>query len=213
MVLFPNCKINLGLHVVRKRPDNFHDIESVFYPLQFKDVLEVVEATQDELHVSGLPLPGPAEENLCIKAYHLVRNDFPELPPLAIHLYKHIPAGSGLGGGSADGAFMLMLLNEKFNLNLPTQQLLGYASLLGSDCPFFIIDAPCLVTGRGEILDTIAPLLQDFSIVLVLPGIHVNTRAAFERLTLITHPTSIQETLSRPIETWKDNLIRVLWNF
>ena len=171
MVLFPNCKINLGLHVIRKRPDNYHDIESVFYPLPLKDVLEVVESGHDELHVTGLPLPGPAEENLCIKAYHLVRNDFPELPPLAIHLYKHIPAGSGLGGGSADGAFMLILLNEKFKLGLLPRQLLGYASLLGSDCPFFIINKPCLVTGRGEILETVPPTLQHFSIVLVLPGI------------------------------------------
>src|ERR1700722_8415330 len=132
MILFPNCKINLGLNIVGKRADNYHNLETVFYPLPLRDVLEVIPSGTLELHISGLPVPGEKNDNLCLRAYHLLKKDFPALPFVAVHLYKHIPAGSGLGGGSADGAFMLKLLDEKFHLNLSPDQLLGYARQLGS---------------------------------------------------------------------------------
>ena len=137
MVVFPNCKINLGLNVLSKRPDGYHNIETVFYPLPFYDVLEVIQSSNNqqpvELFLSGNKVEGNIENNLCVKAYHLLQKDFPQLPPVKIYLHKVIPAGAGLGGGSSDGAFTLILLNDKFHLQLSQQQLLYYALQLGSD--------------------------------------------------------------------------------
>src|SRR5438552_272410 len=139
LIVFPNAKINLGLHILRRRPDGFHDIETVFYPAPLKDALEIVHAPGGSpaddisLEMSGLPIAGRPEDNLCVKAWHLLKNDFPALPAVSAYLVKAIPPGGGLGGGSADGAFMLRLLNTKFQLNLGTGQLLHYAAQLGSD--------------------------------------------------------------------------------
>ncbi len=206
MILFPNCKINLGLNIVGKRADNYHNLETVFYPLPLRDVLEAIPSDTLELHISGLPVPGEKNDNLCLGAYHLLKKDFPALPFVAVHLYKHIPAGSGLGGGSADGAFMLKLLDEKFHLNLSPDQLLGYARQLGSDCSFFIANKPCFASGRGEILEPVQPGLSDVSFVLVHPGIHIDTRQAFSKLTPAVPAISIREIISRPVDTWKDVL-------
>ena len=139
MLSFPNCKINLGLHILGKRDDGFHNLETVFYPVPFKDALELIPSTNTgiEFTATGLAVDGNAADNLCVKAYHLLKKDFPEIPTIKIHLHKAIPLGAGLGGGSADAAFMLKLLNEKFKLNLSTDQLINYALQLGSDCPFF----------------------------------------------------------------------------
>lgn len=136
MVIFPNCKINLGLHITGKRPDGFHELETVFYPVQLRDILEVVSSTSLEFQSTGLAIPGNPASNLCLKAYQLLKEDFPQLPPVQMHLHKIIPMGAGLGGGSADGAFALRLLNEKYKLNISSQQLIDYAAKLGSDCPF-----------------------------------------------------------------------------
>src|SRR5688572_22461505 len=171
MIVFPNCKINLGLRVIRKRNDDFHDLESVFYPLLFNDALEVIQATdKSELAVnftfSGLTINGKIENNLCVKAYELLKKDFPQLTALQLHLHKAIPVGSGLGGGSSDGAFTLKLLNQKFNLGISTGQLLDYALQLGSDFPFFTINKPSIATGRREILQTIPLDLSAYKIVI-----------------------------------------------
>ena len=150
MVIFPNCKINLGLHITGKRPDGFHELETVFYPVHLKDILEVVSSTTLQFQSTGLDIPGNPESNLCLKAYHLIKEDFPQLPPVQMHLHKIIPMGAGLGGGSADGAFALRLLNQKYQLNLSTEQLIEYAAKLGSDCPFFIMNTACYGTGREK---------------------------------------------------------------
>ncbi len=203
MVQFPNCKINLGLHITSKRADGFHDIESVFYPVGLKDMLEIIVSNQFEFSSTGIAIPGDASNNLCIKAYQLLKKDFPDLPAVKMHLHKHIPMGAGLGGGSADGAFTLQLLNEKFRLNLSEAQLINYAAILGSDCPFFILNKPVFATGRGEFLEPIALDLSSYTFVLVHPGIHVNTKWAFEQIQPKTPAKSIQEIIQLPIEEWK----------
>ncbi len=220
MILFPNCKINLGLKILGKREDGFHNLETVFYPLPFKDALELLPNTRNknevEFTITGLAVDGEAADNLCVKAYQLLKKDFPQLPAVKIHLHKAIPLGAGLGGGSADAAFMLRLLNEKFNLNLSTPQLLHYALQLGSDCPFFIVNKPCFATGRGEVLEEVAVDLSAYKILLINPGIHINTGWAFshlsdgskpsDRLTQGSEglkPSDPFTIIQQPIETWK----------
>ncbi|MBL7744959.1 MAG: 4-(cytidine 5'-diphospho)-2-C-methyl-D-erythritol kinase [Chitinophagaceae bacterium] len=209
MVVFPNCKINLGLNITRKRSDGFHDLETIFYPLPFYDILEVIEtAEQNDIafSTSGIPVEGNAENNLCIKAWRLLKKDIPSMPPVQMHLHKAIPIGAGLGGGSADGAFALKLLNEKFNPGLTTQQLIHYALQLGSDCPFFIINKPCFATGRGELLEAAGIDLSNYKIVIVNPGIHVNTGHAFSMITPAQPDRSVKEIIAQPISTWKTEL-------
>ena len=154
MILFPNCKINLGLNILSKREDGFHDIATAFYPVHISDALEIIPAPSQSTLInftsSGLPIDGNMDDNICIKAYHLLKKDFPQLPAITMHLHKSIPLGAGLGGGSADGAFTLQLLNTKFKLNIADEQLIKYALQLGSDCPFFILNKPCFATDRGE---------------------------------------------------------------
>lgn len=210
MIFFPNCKINLGLHIIGKRDDGFHNLETVFYPIFFKDALELIPNTKNkndiEFTVTGLAVDGKPEDNICVKAYHLLKKDFPQIPAVKIHLHKTIPLGAGLGGGSADAAFMLKLLNEIFNLNLSTPQLLNYALQLGSDCPFFINNKPCFATGRGEILEEAAVDLSAYKIILINPGIHINTGWAFSNITPAPSKKSINKIIQQPIETWKDDL-------
>ncbi len=215
MVCFPNCKINLGLNITQKRADGYHTIETIFYPINLKDALEVITNNQSDstqtLHInfsaSGIPIPGDTANNLCIKAFQLLRNDFPNIPPIQMHLHKNIPMGAGLGGGSADGAFALKLLNEKYQLNLSQQQLINYAAVLGSDCPFFIINQPSYATGRGEILTPITLDLSAYTFVLVHPNIHINTKWAFEQLTPSKPTNAVDQIIQQPIETWKEQLI------
>lgn len=210
MLRFPNCKINLGLHILNKREDGFHNLETVFYPVAFKDALELIPNTNNDTEIeftgTGLTVDGNAADNLCVKAYHLLKIDFPQLPAIKIHLHKAIPMGAGLGGGSADAAFMLKLLNEKFKLNLSTTQLINYALQLGSDCPFFIINKPCLATGRGEVLEELAVDLSVYKIVLINPGIHINTGWAFSNIRPVQPKKSVKEIVQQPVETWKNEL-------
>jgi 4-diphosphocytidyl-2-C-methyl-D-erythritol kinase len=206
MVIFPNCKINLGLHITRKRPDGFHELETVFYPVPLKDILEVVSSTTLQFQSTGLDIPGNPASNLCLKAYQLLKEDFPQLPPVQMHLHKIIPMGAGLGGGSADGAFALRLLNQKYQLNLSTEQLVEYAAKLGSDCPFFIMNTACYATGRGEILTPIHLDLSDYRFVIVHPGIHINTKWAFEQIQPNLPSRSIKEIIQLPIQDWKYHL-------
>lgn len=257
MISFPNCKINLGLHILNKREDGYHNLETVFYPVKWRDALEVVRwddgrrTTDDSKTLSeredsetlsglpsgaiakvgvegsagviersrdndvtfsntGLPIPGDEANNLCIKAYHLLKKDFPALPPVQMHLHKAIPMGAGLGGGSSDAAFALNLLNDQFQLKLSTQQLIDYALQLGSDCPFFIINKPCYATGRGEILETVELDLSAYHVAIVNPGIHVNTGWAFQQVQLRSDHEAwadLRTIIQQPIETWKDQLI------
>lgn len=207
MISFPNCKINLGLHILGKREDGYHDLATVFYPLPVKDVLEIVKAPALQITVTGIPVAGAPEKNLCMKAWELLKADFPDLSPVTICLHKHIPMGAGLGGGSADGAFMLKLLNNKFNLQLSKEQLLQYALQLGSDCPFFIHNEPCLATGRGELLAPVTLDLGNYSFLLVHPGVHVNTTWAFSRIRPTGNGTALENIVQQPVESWKGQLI------
>jgi len=212
MIVFPNCKINLGLNIIRKREDGYHDLETVFYPLNFFDALEIVNAAKEKtddcnLTVSGIHVDAPAPENICIRAYRLLKKDFPQLPAVDIYLHKAIPVAAGLGGGSADGAFTLKLLNEKYQLGISARLLSDYALQLGSDCPFFITNKPCFATGRGEKMEEITLNLSAYKMIVVNPGIPVNTAAAFSRISPARPEKSIKKIISEPVEQWKDQLI------
>jgi 4-diphosphocytidyl-2-C-methyl-D-erythritol kinase len=211
VIFFPNSKINLGLHILQKRADGFHDLETVFYPVPLQDGLEIIQnssssAKEIEFTSSGLAIDALTENNICYKAFQLLKRDFPHLLPVKIHLHKAIPSGAGLGGGSADGAFALLLLNKKFNLGITEEQLIHYALQLGSDCPFFIINQPCFATGRGENLERLSLDLSHYKIVLVNPNIHINTGWAFSQITPDNERTSLKETISLPIKEWKQYL-------
>ena len=210
MVLFPNAKINLGLNITRKRPDGYHDLETVFYPIAILDAIEVIKSDNNgeevQLSLSGIPITDKPGDNLCLKAYWLLKKDFPKLPAIKIHLHKSIPAGGGLGGGSADGSFMLKLLNQKFGLRLSTEQLLDYALQLGSDGPFFIVNKPCFATSRGEVLQPLAVDLSAYKLVIINPGIHVSTAEAFSLLIPSLTSKSIKEVIQQPIESWREVL-------
>ena len=213
MVVFPNCKINLGLNITGKRADGYHNLETVFFPLLIHDALEVIHAadavTSDAVQFfqSGIKIDAAPENNLCVKAYQLLKADFPQLFPIKMHLQKTIPTGAGLGGGSADGTFTLLLLNKKFNLNLSTGQLINYALKLGSDCPFFIINKPCFAEGRGEVLEEIKSDLATYKFQIINPGIHINSGWAFSQIQPATPLKSIKEIIQQPIETWKEYLV------
>jgi 4-diphosphocytidyl-2-C-methyl-D-erythritol kinase len=210
LVLFPNCKINLGLYILRKREDGFHDLQTVFYPIPFRDALEVIQhpspVTDLEYSGSGLMVDGNPSDNICVKAYHLLKNDFPQLPAVKMHLHKEIPMGAGLGGGSADGAFTLLLLNKKFDLGIPEHHMLRYALELGSDCPFFIKNTPCFATGRGELLEDLEIDLSAYRFVLVNPRIHINTGWAFSQIRPSAERPSLKEIVRLPVMQWKDLL-------
>jgi 4-diphosphocytidyl-2-C-methyl-D-erythritol kinase len=206
VITFPNCKINLGLNITNKRSDGYHDLETVFYPIGLKDAIEVIEKEDFKFSTSGLAIEGDHQNNLCNKAYHLLKKDLPQLPALHLHLHKAIPMGAGLGGGSADGAFTLKLLNKKFGLSLSEKLLLEYALQLGSDCPFFIINKSCFAKGRGEVLEQIDIDLSAFKIVIVHPGIHISTAWAFSNIKPSIPKKSIKEIIKQPIQTWKDEL-------
>ncbi|HEY4336302.1 MAG TPA: 4-(cytidine 5'-diphospho)-2-C-methyl-D-erythritol kinase, partial [Puia sp.] len=185
----------------------YHDLETVFYPLALKDVLEIQRDTALDFTAYGLPIPGDREGNLCLKAWRLLKKDFPDLPFVHIHLYKHIPIGAGLGGGSSDGASTLLLLNKQFGPGLDTPSLLAYAAELGSDCPFFILNTPSLGGGRGEKLEPAKIDLSGYCFVLIDPKLHVSTAQAFSVCTPSTTGSPIHEIIQQPIATWKDHLI------
>ncbi len=207
MISFPNAKINLGLNIIQKRADGYHDIETIFYPVNLKDALEFVPANELAFTSTGLSVDGAPENNLCFKAYHLLKKDFPNLSPLQIHLHKAIFMGAGLGGGSADGAFMLQMLNEHFQLGLTEETLINYALQLGSDCPFFILNKPVYATGRGEMMNRIKLDLSTFTFVLVNPGIHISTAAAFASVQPANPVKSVSQIVHQPIATWKEDLV------
>jgi 4-diphosphocytidyl-2-C-methyl-D-erythritol kinase len=211
MIVFPNCKINLGLNILRKRKDGFHDLETVFYPLHFYDVVEIIAPLKEVIKefsftASGITIDDNEENNLCVKAYRLLKNDFPKLPPLQMYLYKTIPSGAGLGGGSADAAFTVKLFSEKFHLNLSNKQFADYALQLGSDCPFFIINKPCFASGRGELLRPVDINLSRYKIILVNPGIAIHTAHAFSQVTPALPAKPVKEIIMQPVTEWKEQL-------
>lgn len=213
MITFPNAKINLGLNIVRKRSDGYHDLETVFYPIPVEDVLEIGNSPQEtsatdqpcRLHLSGLQVDGPLSDNLVVKAYNLLASDY-KLPPVEVYMHKHIPFGAGLGGGSADAAFMLKMLNEQFHLQLTVSQLETYAARLGADCAFFISNKPVFATGIGNIFTPIELSLKGYQLYLVKPDIFVSTREAFARIKPCEPEHSVADIIRQPVSTWKDQL-------
>jgi 4-diphosphocytidyl-2-C-methyl-D-erythritol kinase len=210
MILFPNAKINLGLHITRKREDGYHDLETVFYPLQIRDAIEVIEINPVEINGdsfrfthTGNEIHGAPEHNLCYKAWQLLKRDFPGIPPIAFHLHKSIPMGAGMGGGSADASFTLMLLNKKFNLGITQAQLINYALQLGSDCPFFILNKPVFAKGRGEKMDSLDLSLKGYYICIVFPHIHISTPWAFKQIKPVVPELPLHDIIKQPLHSWK----------
>ena len=239
MITFPNAKINIGLNVVAKREDGYHDIETMFYPVLLQDALEIkpmrpldpaqlrkrLEAgllvqpddafmpyrlfpkREDipccSLEMTGNEFPFKAADNLVVKAYLLLQQDF-DLPSIDIKLHKHIPSGAGLGGGSSDCAFMITLLNRRFNLRMRESMMERYAARLGSDCAFFISNTPSIATGRGEILNPINLSLKGYTILLVKPDVAVSTAEAYAGVTPKQPDVALSEAVMRPVSEWKD---------
>ena len=211
MITFPNAKINLGLNITAKRPDGYHNLETVFYPVPIEDALEIhVQHNSTDkkfaLHQAGMEITGNAEDNLVVKAYLLLDKEF-NLPPVDIHLYKHIPSGAGLGGGSSDAAFMLKLLNERFELKLTNEKLEEYAATLGADCAFFIKNTPTYAEGIGNIFSPLSLSLKGYQILLVKPDIFVSTREAFSLVRPHKPEYSLKEIITHPISEWKEQMV------
>lgn len=203
--MFPPCKINLGLYVRGKRADGYHELESIMYQLPFCDILEIVPANDFSFTSSGLTIAGDEDSNLCVKAYHMMREKF-GIPPVKMHLHKQIPMGAGLGGGSADGTYTLVLLNNLFQLNLPSEELRVLALQLGSDCPLFVESGPQLAKGRGEILQHVALDLSGYYLQLINIGIHVSTKEAFSQVRFTSEDPALEKTIQLPVEQWRENL-------
>lgn len=205
MILFPNAKINIGLNVISRRTDGYHNLETVFYPIPLHDAIEVVEAEQMSFQSSGIDIPGHATENLCLKAYDLLIKDF-ALPPLNIHLHKQVPIGAGLGGGSSDAAFFVKLLNQKFNLGLSTSQMENYVRKLGADCAFFVSNKPVFASGKGDEFTSIDLDLSAYSIALVKPPVHVSTGEAYRGVSPHSPENSLFDLIKLPVSEWKNKI-------
>jgi 4-diphosphocytidyl-2-C-methyl-D-erythritol kinase len=203
MISFPNAKINIGLNITRRRPDGYHDLETVFYPIKINDVLEIVESDKMDFYASGLGIPGRVEDNLCLKGYDLLKKDFPGLPPVNIHLHKHIPIGAGLGGGSADAAFFIKLVNQTFTLGLDTAQMRDYARQLGADCAFFIESKPVYAFGKGDEFEPVAIDLSAYHIVLVMPPAHVSTAEAYRGVVPKPAEGPLKGHITFPVREWR----------
>ncbi len=210
MVQYSGAKINLGLHILKKRVDGFHDLESIFFPIQLFDLVEVlpnVNAKQDiELSSSGIELDVPNNENILWKTYYFLKKKFPHIQKIKTHLHKNIPFGSGLGGGSSNAVAMYNMLKQKYKLNIPFQQEIEWLSSIGSDCPFFLYNKSCLVQGLGNIIKPIELDLSLYKIILFYPNIHISTKLIFANHIIQPHHKNISEIMLQPIEKWKDLL-------
>ena len=207
MICFPNAKINLGLDVVSRRSDGYHNIETIFYPINLKDGLEIVNSTSEEeykFHQTGNEIEGDPSNNLVIKAFKLILNHSKSyIPNIDIHLLKKIPTGAGLGGGSSDAAFMLKLVNDTFSLNISDKNLIKLASQIGADCPFFLYNKPAYASGIGNMLTPVDIDLSDRYILIVKPDIFISTKEAYSMISISKPTLSLKEIVKRPINEWK----------
>lgn len=213
MITFPIAKINLGLNVVEKRPDGYHNLETVFYPVGIKDALEVFEMSPDfpsaadcDLKVTNIQIEGDEQRNLVVRAYQLLKQDFPDLPRVHAHLYKGIPTQAGMGGGSSDCGYMITLLNRLFCLGLSEAQMIDYAARLGADCAFFISSRPAYAEGIGERLQPIALDLSGWYLAIVRPAIPVSTKEAFSLITPRRPARNCRDIVMQPVESWRGEL-------
>ena len=202
MISFANAKINLGLSITEKRLDGYHNIETIFYPIKIYDVLEFNDAAQFSFESYGINIPNEGE-NLCTKAYNLLKNDHPSIKPVSIKLLKNIPIGAGLGGGSSDAAFVLKGLNELNLLNLSDEKLQFYASKLGADCAFFINNKPVFAEGIGTDFSDINLNLSKYFIVVIKPDIHISTAEAYENINPQIPTVDLKKAIQLPIQEWK----------
>lgn len=205
MILYPPAKINLGLNILRKRDDGYHDIDTCMVEIPFTDILEVTKSESFEFLQTGITINGSGGTNLCEKAYQLILKEH-EIGPVRIHLRKQIPVGAGLGGGSADATYTLLALNQLFQLQLSVQKIRELSSELGSDCPFFVDGLPQIAQGRGELLSPVELDLSNVYLVLLNPGIHVGTKEAYDGVSVSENVVAVEEILQNPIEQWKDLL-------
>ena len=205
MLAFPNAKINIGLNILSKRPDGYHNISSCFYPIPWHDILEIIPAEKFSIKITGTEIPGNTNDNLCVKAYKLLVK-YHQVKPVSIHLHKEIPTGAGLGGGSSDGAFCLKLIDAIYGLNLGINLLQEYALELGSDCPFFIENMPVIATGRGEQFDYIDLDLSSYYIGIIHPKIHVNTAGAYANISPKNLANSLKSDLSKSPDKWANSI-------
>lgn len=213
MITKPICKINLGLNVVERRPDGYHNLETVFYPVPIHDALEVFQMDESfpssvdcDLKVTNLHIDGDEQKNLVVRAYNLLKQDFPQMPRVHAHLWKGIPTQAGMGGGSSDCGFMITLLNEMFQLGLSEQQMIGYAARLGADCAFFIVNRPVYAEGIGEKMQDITLDLSGWYLAIVRPAIPVSTREAFSLITPQHPAENCREIVKQPVESWRGRL-------
>lgn len=214
MITFPIAKINLGLNVVERRPDGYHNLETVFYPVQIQDALEVTlmddafpSPYDCDLKVTNIAIDGDEQRNLVVRAYHLLKQDFPDIPRMHAHLFKAIPTQAGMGGGSSDCAAMLLLLNDMCQLHLSQQQLIDYAARLGADCPIFIMNKPAYAEGIGERLQSIDLDLSGYFLAVVRPDIPVPTKEAFSLIKPARPSKNCKDVIRQPIETWRQDLV------
>lgn len=209
MITFPNAKINIGLQVTERRPDGYHNLDTIFYPIPINDALEVIVAEGVDydcrLHISGITIDGDTDNNLVVRAYRLLATDY-TLPSVDIYLHKHIPTGAGLGGGSADASYMLRLLNEMFELGISTTQLEAYATQLGADCPFFISNTPVYATGIGNEFHPIDLNLDGWYIVVVKPEVFVSTKEAYSMVKPEMPAITLDKKITSSINDWKETI-------
>lgn len=211
MLTFPNAKINLGLNIIGRRPDGYHDLETVFYPIPLEDALEITPLQNPgrlkyALHLHGQEVAGNPEDNLVVKAYVILDKDF-DLPPTDIHLFKRIPSGAGLGGGSSDAAFMLKMLNEAYGIGLTEDRLEEYAARLGADCAFFIRNKPVFAEGIGNVFSDVSLSLAGYKLWVVKPDIFVSTRDAFASVMPRRAALSAKESVGLSLEEWRGRLV------
>ncbi|HTF03228.1 MAG TPA: 4-(cytidine 5'-diphospho)-2-C-methyl-D-erythritol kinase [Bacteroidia bacterium] len=210
MITFPHAKINLGLNVTEKRSDGYHNLETVFYPVQWCDVMEILPGEDYtsgiEVHASGLPVAGKHADHLCVKAYALLKKNYP-VRAVKLFLHKQIPMGAGLGGGSSDAAACVKMINEMFALGISTSDMQELVKQLGADCPFFIEGKPVYATARGDEFEPVRVLLKDHFVYIVHPGIHVSTAEAFSRVVPLKPAMNVKEIVeNNPVSEWKNLL-------
>ncbi|NLZ73050.1 MAG: 4-(cytidine 5'-diphospho)-2-C-methyl-D-erythritol kinase [Bacteroidales bacterium] len=206
MITFSNAKINIGLNIVSKRSDGYHNLETVYYPIPIEDSIEIhLNKKQNApitLYTYGKKIEGEIADNLIIKVYNLIKKDF-DIPCLNVYLSKNIPSGAGLGGGSSNAAFMLKLLNRHFNLNIPIKKLEKYAKRLGADCPFFIQNKPVFAQGIGDLFSPIDLDLKDYNVVIIKSDLFISTQKAFSKVQIQKPKNPLLDCINLPIHKWK----------